>query len=293
MPSTAPPSLPGDWLLRSRTLPLDGPLVMGIVNVTPDSFSDGGQHDTPAAALRRATRLVAEGAIVLDVGGESTRPGARPVAPEEQMGRVLPVVRLLRRELPDVALSVDTRHATVAAAALEEGVEAVNDVSALRDPEMAGVVARAGAGLVLMHMQGTPETMQRNPTYHDVAAEVAAGLAEAAGHAREAGVDARRIVLDPGIGFGKTTDHNLELIARLDVLTRAGFPVMLGPSRKGFLGELLGGERPPEERGAATAAACVLGLVHGARLFRVHDVRLVYDALRVADAILKASPLDP
>lgn len=285
MGATAPGE--GVWEIRTLSLSLRRPLVMGILNLTPDSFSDGGRFHEPSAALRRAAALVEEGADVLDVGGESTRPGAPPVPAEEERARVVPLIRRLRDEL-GVPVSVDTRKAEVARAALDAGAEIVNDVSALGDPEMAGVVAEAGAGLVLMHMRGTPETMQRHTDYADVAGEVAAELEPRLRLALDAGVAPARVVLDPGIGFAKSFEQNLELIARLRVLGRLGRPVLLGPSRKGFLGALLGG-RPAEERAAATAGACVAGLQAGARIFRVHDVRTVRDALLVADAVRRAA----
>jgi dihydropteroate synthase len=286
------PSEPGSaaerWVTRSGALPVRDPLVMGILNVTPDSFSDGGRYLDPERALRRAEEMVAQGAAVLDVGGESTRPGAEPVAPGEEIARVVPVIRRLRSRLA-VPLSVDTRRAAVARAALAEGADIVNDVSALGDPEMAAVVADAGAGLVLMHMRGTPRTMQVAPAYADVAEEVRAELEQALRRACAAGIAEERVVVDPGIGFGKTVRHNLELIARLHVLARLGRPILLGVSRKAFLGALLGGA-PPEERVMGTAAACVAGLLLGARIFRVHDVGPVGEALRVAAAVRRAAP---
>ena len=279
----APPA----WAIRDQRLPLGEPLVMGVINVTPDSFSDGGESLGPERALRRARALVAEGAGMLDVGGESTRPGAAPVGAEEEIARVVPVIRLLRERL-DVPLSIDTRKAGVARAAIEAGAVVVNDVSALGDPRMAGVVAEAGVGVVLMHMRGTPETMQRDPRYDDVVGEVAAELEAARARAVAAGIEAERVVLDPGIGFGKTAEHNLALIAGLERISALGSPVLLGASRKAFIGALLGG-LPPGERGAGTAGACVAGLLKGARIFRVHDVRLVREALIVAEAIRVAS----
>ncbi|HEX7243562.1 MAG TPA: dihydropteroate synthase [Longimicrobiaceae bacterium] len=279
---------PGTWSIRGRSLSLERPLVMGVLNVTPDSFSDGGRFDAPERALARAAEMVAEGADLLDVGGESTRPGAAPVDPAEEAARVVPVVRLLVERLR-VPVSVDTRRAGVARAALAEGAEIVNDVSALADPAMGEAVAEAGAGLVLMHMRGTPQTMQLDPRYGDVAGEVADELESALERARAAGVPDERVALDPGIGFAKTAGHNLELIARLAELGRLGRPVLLGASRKSFIGRLLGGI-PAEERGAGTAGACVAGLLHGARIFRVHDVRLVRHALDVAEAIRRAAP---
>jgi dihydropteroate synthase len=284
---TAP--LFGSWAIRGRSISLERPLVMGVLNATPDSFSDGGLYDAPERALARAERMVAEGADLLDLGGESTRPGAAPVSPRDEAARILPTLRLLRARL-SVPVSVDTRRAEVARLALDEGAEIVNDVSALADPAMGGVVAEAEAGVVLMHMRGTPQTMQLDPRYADVAAEVADELAAALERARAAGVADACVVLDPGIGFAKTAEHNLELLARLGELARLGRPLLLGPSRKSFLGKILGGI-PAEERDAGTAAACVVGLLHGARVFRVHDVRMVRQALDVAEAVRRAAPV--
>jgi dihydropteroate synthase len=278
----------GHWLLRHERLSLREPLVVGILNVTPDSFSDGGAHRTVDAAVRHAARMVEEGAGMVDVGGESTRPGAVPVPEREEVERVVPVIRRLARELP-VPISVDTRRAAVARAALDAGASAVNDVSALGDPRMGGVVAEHGAGLVLMHMRGTPQTMQEDPRYSDVAGEVAEELEEACRSAARSGIDEERVVVDPGIGFAKNFEQNLELLARLGELRRLGRPVMLGVSRKAFLGRLLGGASPTE-RVVATAAACVAGLDRGARIFRVHDVGPVREALTVAQAIRAAAP---
>jgi len=285
--NAAPP--PGSWAIRGRSVSLERPLVMGVLNATPDSFSDGGLYDAPERALARAEEMVAEGADLLDLGGESTRPGAAAVSPRDEAARILPTLRLLRKRL-GVPLSVDTRRAEVARAALAEGAEIVNDVSALADPAMGGVVAEAEAGVVLMHMRGTPETMQRDPRYADVAGEVADELAAALERARAAGIADARVVLDPGIGFAKTAEHNLELIARLGELARLGRPLLLGPSRKSFIGKILGGV-PAERRDAGTAAACVVGLLHGARIFRVHDVRIVRQALDVAEALRRAAPV--
>ena len=277
---------PGIWRIRGRTLSLERPLVVGILNVTPDSFSDGGRWAEPAAALEQARRMVDEGADMLDVGGESTRPGAAAVGDDEEMARVLPVLRAIRGAL-DVPVSVDTRKAAVARAALAEGADAVNDVSALGDPAMASAVAATEAGLVLMHMRGTPETMQTLTGYGDVAEEVAAELEPALARAAEAGIGAERVVVDPGIGFAKTAEQNLELIARLEVLgARLGRPVLLGPSRKAFVGALLGGA-PAAARDAGTVGACLAGLARGARIFRVHEVRAAREALEVADAIFR------
>jgi dihydropteroate synthase len=231
--------------------------------------------------------MVREGAGMIDVGGESTRPGSDEVTEEEETARVIPVVRRLKEAL-DVPVSVDTRKARVARAALEAGADVVNDVSALRDPEMAAVVAASGAGLVLMHMRGTPKTMQADPRYDDVVGEVTDELGTALDAAIAAGIDPDRVVVDPGIGFAKGQAHNLELLGGLAGLGRLGRPVMLGVSRKSFLGGILGGA-PPAERVAATVAACAVGLLGGARIFRVHDVRPVMEGLRVAEAVRRAT----
>ncbi len=254
---------------------------MGIVNVTPDSFSDGGRYLDPEAAIAHGIELAAAGADVLDVGGESTRPGAAAVGAEEELARVLPVITALAAAGHRV--SVDSSKATVAERALAAGATIVNDVTALGDPAMAAVCAAAGAGLVLMHMKGTPRTMQDDPSYEEVVSEVRDFLAERLAIAIAAGVEAERIWLDPGIGFGKTVDHNLELIERLDELRELGQPVVLGASRKRFLGELTG--REVDDRLAASLAAAVLGAVNGADVLRVHDVGPTRDALTVAAAI--------
>jgi dihydropteroate synthase len=275
------------WRLRGRTLSLDErPLVVGILNVTPDSFSDGGRFRDAGPALARAARMVEEGADMVDVGGESTRPGAAEVSADEELGRVLPVLARIRAELA-IPVSVDTRKAAVAREALAAGADAVNDVSALGDAGMAGAVAATDAGLVLMHMRGTPATMQTMTDYRDVAEDVAEELEGRLERAVSAGVEPERIVVDPGIGFAKTAEQNLELIGRLDVLrARLGRPVYLGVSRKAFIGALLGGA-PADERDAGTVGACVAGLMRGARIFRVHEVRAARQALDVADAVLR------
>ena len=274
------------WSLRGRVLALDRPRVMGILNLTPDSFSDGGRYSGLDAAVRRAREMAAEGADLIDLGGESTRPGAAEVSADEEASRVVPVLRALR-EQTELPLSVDTRKAAVAAEALAAGADVVNDVSGLADPRMAETVAPGGAGLVLMHMRGTPATMQRLADYADVVEDVAAELAASLARADAAGIARERVVLDPGIGFAKTGEQNLELIASLRALERRlGRPVLLGPSRKAFIGALLGGV-PAEARDAGTAGACVAGLARGARLFRVHDVRGARQALDVAWAVLR------
>lgn len=274
------------WRIRDGMIALDRPVVMGILNLTPDSFSDGGRFLDPDDALRRAREMAAEGADVIDLGGESTRPGAAEVSAGEEAARVVPVLRALREAL-ELPVSVDTRKAAVAREALAAGARVVNDVSGLADPGMADTVASSGAGLVLMHMRGTPATMQGMTDYGDVVEEVAAELAAALARADAAGIARERVVLDPGIGFAKTAEHNLQLIASLRRLeARLGRPVLLGASRKAFIGALLGGV-PAAERDAGTVGACVAGLARGARLFRVHDVRGVRQALDVAWAVLR------
>jgi len=257
--------------------------IMGIVNVTPDSFSDGGSFLDPAAAIAHGLRLAAEGADILDVGGESTRPGAEPVAEHEEARRVLPVIRELAAR-SGVPVSIDTSKAAVAAAALAAGASMVNDVSALRaDPGLGEVVARSGAALVLMHMRGTPRTMQQAPHYDDLVGEVVAELAAGVARAVAAGVEPEKILIDPGIGFGKTLEHNLELLNRLGGLDALGRAILVGPSRKAFIGRLL--DLPASERVEGTIAACCCAADRGAHLVRVHDVGPVRRALRVADAI--------
>ncbi|WP_320673173.1 dihydropteroate synthase [Patulibacter defluvii] len=260
--------------------------VMGIVNVTPDSFSDGGEWYDRDAAVRHGLELAAAGATILDVGGESTRPGAAAVDATEELRRVVPVIEGLVAALPGVTLSVDTTKAAVAAAALDAGAGYVNDVSGLRhDPEMAPLVAERGARCCLMHMQGEPRTMQRDPRYGDVVDDVRAFLEQRLEATAAAGVDAGRIDLDPGIGFGKTLDHNLELLRRLDEIVAIGPRVVVGTSRKSFLGRITGRD-DPRQRLAGTIATNVLALAAGARVFRVHDVGAVHDALAVAARVL-------
>jgi dihydropteroate synthase len=265
------------------------PVVMGVLNVTPDSFSDAGRFLDPEAAVEHGRRLVAERASILDVGGESTRPGAEPVTVAEELERVVPVIERLaagRDTGPaGVRVSVDTTKAEVASAALGAGARIVNDVSAFRfEPAVAGLVAAAGATCVLMHMKGEPRTMQEDPRYDDVVSEVKAFLEERLAFAFAEGVPENHVWLDPGIGFGKTVDHNLELLARLDELVAIGRPIVIGTSRKSFLGRLTG--REVGERLAGTIATNVVALARGARVFRVHDVAEVGEALAVAHAAL-------
>jgi len=260
------------------------PSVMGVVNVTPDSFSDGGVTLEPEAAVASAQRLRAEGAAIVDVGGESTRPGSAGVDADEELRRVEPVLQALGGEVP---LSIDTCKAAVARVALDLGTELVNDVTALRgDPELAGVVAEAGAYLCLVHMQGEPRTMQVDPTYEDVVSEVAAFLEERLSYAVESGIREELVCLDPGIGFGKTVEHNFELLRRLDELTALGRPVVIGFSRKSSLGKLLGDPRATTGSMAASVGAAVAAYERGATILRVHDVREHVEALAAAQEVL-------
>ena len=262
--------------------------LMGVVNVTPDSFSDGGRHATVEAAVAQGEALAKAGADLLDIGGESTRPGAEPVPIQEELDRVLPVLEALRART-DVPLSIDSRKSGVARRALATGASLVNDVSGLgHDPEMAGVVAEAGAALCLMHMQGTPQTMQADPRYDDVVAEVLDSLASSIDPAVAAGVASRRLWVDPGIGFGKTTGHNLFLLRHLAEFRILGAPILVGPSRKRFLGELAGGRAPHQRLPGTLASVAAVAVLQGADVVRVHDVAEVKDALSVADGIARA-----
>jgi dihydropteroate synthase len=257
--------------------------IMGVVNVTPDSFSDGGSFEDPFAAVQHARRLIDEGAAIVDVGGESTRPGAAPVPAEEELARVLGVIEGLRDA--GAQISVDTMKLEVAAAAVDAGATYVNDVTAFRHaPELAGLVADRGLDCCLMHMLGEPRTMQQDPRYDDVVSDVKAFLEERLAFAVAEGVPEERIQLDPGIGFGKTIEHNLALLRRLDEIVAIGRPVVLGTSRKSFLGRITG--RDVAGRVHATVATCVMGLERGAAVFRVHDVAAVADGLAVAAATL-------
>jgi len=260
------------------------PVVAGILNVTPDSFSDGGEFFESGAAAARAAEMLDEGAGMVDVGGESTRPGSEPVAGDEELRRVVPVIREILDRRPGTVISVDTYHAATAEAALEAGASIVNDVTALQgDPRMAEVVAEAGCPVVLMHMLGEPKTMQQNPVYGDVVAEVRESLARRAEAAVSAGVSPGRVILDPGIGFGKTLEHNLALIEGLEAVVDLGYPVLFGASRKSFIGKVSGGGAG--ERLFGTVAANVLAYERGASIFRVHDVRANREALELAAAV--------
>ena len=276
---------PMEFQLKGQRLGLDRPLLMGIVNVTPDSFFDGGRFCDPHRAVAHALRLVEEGADLLDIGAESTRPGALPVDVQEERRRLVPVVAAVAKAV-SVPISVDTSKAEVARAAIDAGAIMVNDVTALRgDSAMVDVVAQAGAGLVLMHMQGTPDTMQHAPRYDDVVGEVAQFLAERVRFAIDHGVAKDRIVVDPGIGFGKTLGHNLDLLANLRVFTELGYPLLVGPSRKGFIGQLT--DQSVEERGWGTAGVVALAVEQGANILRVHDVGPMKDVAKVAVAIAR------
>jgi dihydropteroate synthase len=278
---------------RCRDLQLDvheRPHVMGVLNVTPDSFSDGGRHDDLEGAVARAHQMVSEGADIIDVGGESTRPGARPVEPEEELGRVLPVVERLCDEL-DVPVSIDTYKSEVARRALKAGASIVNDISALRfDAGMPALIARTGAGLVLMHMKGTPRSMQRKPHYDDVLSEIYRFLAGQVRLALEAGIDREQLAVDPGIGFGKRLQDNLLIIKRLNEFLSLGLPVLIGVSRKSFIGRVL--DLPVDDRLEGTAAAVSLAVAGGAGILRVHDVRQMVRVVRMARAVsgITASP---
>lgn len=264
---------------------------MGILNITPDSFTDGGHFMDLAVAVSHAGQLVVDGADIVDVGGESTRPGSDPVPADTELDRVLPVIERLVAVHPGVPISIDTRKADVAAAALDAGATIVNDVSAAADPEMFRVVRERDASIVLMHMQGDPRTMQEAPRYEDVVAEVHEFLRERVEAAEFAGIDPERIAVDPGIGFGKDLEHNLVLIRRIDALADLRRPILVGPSRKRFIGTLL--DLPEEERVEGTAAAVAWMVSRGAHIVRVHDVREIVRVVRVVDAIARAGDGPP
>ncbi|GMQ98387.1 MAG: dihydropteroate synthase [Acidimicrobiia bacterium] len=266
---------------------------MGILNVTPDSFSDGGTYRDPDSAIAAGLAMIGDGAEIVDVGGESTRPGAQGVSVPEELERVLPVVEGLTDA--GTTVSIDTSKAEVARRCIAAGAHIVNDVTAFSDPDMAGVCAESGVGVVLMHMLGSPRTMQNNPTYDDVGSQIAGFLASRAGVAIESGVDAASIAVDPGFGFGKTVAHNLELMSRLDEIVALGYPVVVGTSRKRFLGSVLAGVRgdtTPSQRDDATLATVALAVDKGATIFRVHNVRSVADVALTADAIVTVEGYD-
>jgi len=284
-------TLPPAWQLRDTRLPLDHPVVMGILNVTPDSFSDGGRYLAPSAAVEHAVRMVSEGAEVLDVGGESTRPFTEPIDAAEERARIIPVIRALRRELPDTPICVDTVKVDVAAAALDAGVHAINDVSAFRiEPALAGLCAESGCGVVLMHSRGSVADMATfdHANYGgDPVGEVLAELREQVDIAERAGVRRSCIVVDPGVGFAKRGEHSLAVLGGLPRMTAWGYPVLVGVSRKRVIGEITGVTRA-EERVEGTVGANVAALALGARLFRVHDVRAARQSLDAAWAVLRA-----
>lgn len=276
-------------VLRAREKTLDlskRTALMGILNVTPDSFSDGGQFLDPGAAVERAHQMHEQGADIIDIGAESTRPGAEPVSRGEELNRLLPVVRAVSRELRAI-ISVDTYKSEVAEAVLGEGADMINDISGLRfDPNMARTLAKSGASLVVMHIQGTPRNMQQSPHYDDVLGEVYALLASSCAEAIEAGIDRSSVVVDPGIGFGKNLDHNLKLINHLETFCGLGVPLLVGTSRKSFIGMITG--LPVDERSFGTAASVAVAVARGANIVRVHDVAQMRDVCSLADAIVGA-----
>jgi dihydropteroate synthase len=281
------------WKLARRSLPYgERTLVMGVLNVTPDSFSDGGQFFSLDRAVEHARQMIAEGADIIDIGGESTRPGSAFVSEAEELQRVIPVIERLTSQT-SVPISIDTTKPSVARAALAAGAEIVNDISALRfDPLIADETARAGAGLVLMHSRGTPKTMQQLPPVDDIVSEVIDGLRESIAVAQQHGVAPESIAVDPGIGFGKTAEQNVELIAKLDQITSAfsEFPLLIGTSRKSFIGKLLDGA-PADQRIYGTIASVTASVLNGAHIVRVHDVRAAIEAIKVADAVKRTSGL--
>jgi len=271
------------WNCRGREVDCAAKtLVMGILNATPDSFSDGGKFQGLEKAVARAHEMVEEGADIIDIGGESTRPGAEPVQPLEEIERTVPIIGKLR-EQSDCLISIDTQKAEVARAAVAAGADIINDVSALTDPDMVNVAAETGAGLVLMHMQGSPETMQDNPDYADAVSEVRIFLEERLAFAVSKGVSPLQIAIDPGIGFGKNDEHNLALLNGISSLAAAGRPVLIGVSRKSLFGHLLG--REVDDRLAGSLAAAVFAVMRGAHILRVHDVKESCDAVRLVDTL--------
>lgn len=271
--------------LPTRRLDLTMPAVMGILNVTPDSFSDGGLWLEPERALAQALRMVAEGARLLDIGGESTRPGAAPVSEQEELDRVVPIIERLAGEV-DCVLSIDTMKPAVMRAAVAAGAELINDVNALRAPGAVEAAAATGAAICLMHMQGEPRSMQQAPHYRDVLAEVRAALAERVAVCLAAGIERSRLLIDPGIGFGKSLDHNLRLLANLDYFAELGCPLLLGVSRKSLFGKLLG--LAVDERLIPSVATAALAIPQGAAIIRAHDVRATVQAVQTAHAIRQA-----
>lgn len=263
-----------------------GAIVMGILNVTPDSFSDGGRFTEVDAAVARGVEMAQQGAAIIDIGPESTRPGAEPVPTDEQIIRTVPVIEQLRRQI-DIPISIDTRVPAVALAAIEAGASMINDITALGNDDMAKLAAGKQVPVVLMHMQGEPRTMQADPQYDDVVTDVLEYLVTRAKVAEAAGIPSERIILDPGIGFGKTTEHNLHLLRRLDLLSGLGYRVLIGASRKRFIGQLTGKDNPAD-RVFGTAATTAIAVAKGASIIRVHDVAETVDVVKVANAICRA-----
>ena len=262
--------------------------IMGIINVTPDSFSDGGKYANVEAAVMRAKQMVADGADIIDIGGESSRPGAEPITANEECRRVIPVVQALAEQF-QIPISVDTYKAKVAREALSAGACVINDITALHgDPNMCQIIADAQAGVILMHMQGVPATMQKAPTYQNVVAEVHAWLTEVASQAVDRGIDSSRIMIDPGIGFGKTFDHNLEILRHLTQFRGIGYPMLVGVSRKKFIGRIL--DLPVHQREEGTAATVAWSIINGANVVRVHDVAKMKQVAQVIDTICRTKP---
>lgn len=262
-----------------------GSLVMGILNITPDSFSDGGDYLEPSAAVTHGVQMAQQGAAILDVGAESTRPGSKPVSAADQIQRIVPVIKQLVEQV-DIPISIDTYDPQVAQAALQAGASMINDITAFADEKMVAIAVEHRVPVILMHMQGTPQTMQQNPVYEDVVTEVLEYLMERAKYAESFGISSDRIFLDPGIGFGKTTEHNLQLLNRLDLFTELGYRVLIGTSRKRFIGPITG-KTEPKERIFGTAATVALAIEKGASIVRVHDVPEMVEVVTIADAIQK------
>lgn len=274
------------WKARNVTLTFERPLIMGILNLTPDSFYDGGRFLNPEVALEQAFRLVQDGADILDLGAESTRPGAKPVSDWDELKRLLPVLDALKGQI-QIPISVDTTKSSVARQALEHGAQIINDVSGLcQDPNVASVVKDFGAGIILMHRRGTPETMQLMTDYGDLVEDISRELSKSVAIAESYGIHQHQIVLDPGIGFSKTAEQNLEILERLSEFKRLGRPILVGPSRKSFIGAIT--KAAPDKRLFGTVAASVLAFERGANILRVHDVWAVKEAILVADAILNS-----
>jgi len=278
------------WQCRDRILDLGTPVVMGVLNVTPDSFSDGGKFLARDAALEQARRMISEGADIIDIGGESTRPGAAPAETAEELSRVIPIVETLRREFAATYISVDTSKAEVMRTAIAAGADIINDVRALMEPGALSVAAASGAGVCLMHMKGEPRTMQDAPTYDDAVGEVSAFLAERIAAARAAGIDAARICVDPGFGFGKRTRDNLALLKHLGDMSSLGVALAVGLSRKSMLAKLTG--RALDDRLAGSVALAAIAVLNGARIVRAHDVAATVDAVRVAAAVAQGADFD-